>query len=184
MNLLLKSVKKKSHPFSLIEVMVALLLVSIVAGVSAFSILPLYRSYRFRLAVESVYELARELQLEAMTLQSDMKMRLTKEGGHWKAISITTETVLKPQTIDLSHVDQVEKRAPLTITFYSSGQVFPKEIVTFVYHGEKRGLDFTRPPLIKLWIGSPQRVNDPVIPDLDQIKSFMEKKNEASKPSF
>lgn len=163
--------------FSLMEVMVVLLLVSIVAGVSAFSLLPLYRTYRFRTEVDTIYELVRELQLEAMALQSDMKISFKKEGGQWKATSHTNETVLKQQTIDLSYVDQIKMplQTPLTITLYSNGQIQPKGIISFVYQNETRGLDLTHPPLIKLWIGSPQKWNHPEIPNRDKIKAKLEK---------
>lgn len=155
--------------------MVVLLLVSVVAGVSAFALLPFYRTHRFRTEVESLYELVRELQLEAMALQSDMEICFKKEAGKWRATSKTDETILKPQTIELSHIDQITPSLS-TIIIYSNGQLQPKTIISFTYRDETRGLDLTQPPLIQLWIGSPPKSPDLEIPNLDKIKSELEKK--------
>jgi type II secretory pathway pseudopilin PulG len=151
------------------EIMVVLILISIVAGVSTSSLIPFYRTYRFRTEVNSLYDLAQELQLEALTLQSDMKINFTKKNGKWMAKSLTDEVILKSQTIDLSHVDNLYPDESLTLTFYSNGLVEPRTVVSLHHKNEKRGLDLTQSPLIKFWVGSPQQSEKLQIPKRDVL---------------
>src|SRR5882672_5795219 len=119
--------KTPRRSLSLMEVMVVLILVSIVGGVSAYSLVPFYKTYRFRSEVNALYDLAQELQLEALSLQSDMKIRFTSKAGVWTACSLSDEHVLKSQTLTLSHVDKVDINTGLIITFYSNGLIEPKK---------------------------------------------------------
>lgn len=155
--------------FSLTEIMVVLILVSIVAGVSVYSLIPFYKAYRFRAEVNTLYDLAQELQLEALSLQSDMKIRFTKEKGKWIAQSESAELLLKPQRIELSHVEQITMNSS-TITFYSNGLIEPRQIVSLQHVGEKRGLDLRQPPLMKLWVGSVQKLETIDLPTHESLK--------------
>jgi len=148
--------------------MVVLILISIVAGGSIYSLIPFYKTYRFRAEVTALYDLAQELQLEALTLQSDMQIRFTKEKGKWVAKSESEEKTLKPQIVDLSHVEQVE--GTLSITFYSNGLIEPKKSICLGRGDEKRGLDLREPPLIRLWIGSPQKIERITLPHGEKWK--------------
>lgn len=172
----------KRHLFSLMEVMVAILLVSIVVGISTFSIIPFYQTYQFRIQMDALYELMRELQLETMALCSDMKIRFTLEKGKWRAVSLTDEAVLKSQVIDLSHVDQFKiglvAQDLLTLTFYSNGYIQPAQILSFSYKNERRDIDLTHPPLIKLTIGPAKKWEILDIPRLDKVKLETEKKEQ------
>ena len=142
--------------FSLLEVMIVVILVALIGGGTLFSLKSFYQTYRFRLEVDTLYELMQELQLEALTLQSDMTIRLIKEKGKWVAQTFTDESVLKPQTIHLPHIETITCPS-LTITLYSNGLIEPSDVVTFSYQNEKRGLDLRFAPLIKFWENEPQK---------------------------
>ncbi|MBP7074690.1 MAG: type II secretion system protein [Rhabdochlamydiaceae bacterium] len=160
--------KAARHPFSLIEIMIVLVLVGVLAGVSAFSLRPLYQSYRFRLEVEALYELLQELQIEALSLQSDMKVSFTKENGKLMAKSSCDETILKSQTLDLSHIEEMN---PIdSITIYSNGLIRPLSHIKLSSKGDERWLDLKGGHLIKLLEKAPQETGPINLPDLNEIK--------------
>lgn len=140
--------KAARHPFSLIEVMVVIVLMGVVATTSIFGLWPFYQSYRFRLEVESFYGLLQELQIEALTLQSDMKVRFVEKNGKWSAQSSSDEPILKSQTIDLSHVERLSGHPDIDI--YSSGLIRPAMVLKMSYKDEHRWIDFSGGHLIKL----------------------------------
>jgi prepilin-type N-terminal cleavage/methylation domain-containing protein len=151
-----RTCKAARHSFSLIEIMVVIVLMGVIASVSAFSLWPLYKSYRFKLEVETLYELFQQLQLEAMTLQSDMQVRFTDTNGKWTAETKSDEPALKSQKIDLSHIDKISDDS--VITFYSNGLVEKPKIIKFSYKDDHRWLDFSGGHLIKLCDKAPQPV--------------------------
>lgn len=132
--------------FSLIELMVVISLVGLIASLSLFTIRPLYQSYRFRLEADALYELFQELQIEAMTLQSDIHVRFTQKKGAWEARSFSDEPILKSQVVDLSHIEELSPSMP--ITFYSNGVVRPKNIIKLSYGSECRWINLSGGHLI------------------------------------
>lgn len=146
--------KAARHPFSLMEVMVVIVLMGVLVSVTGFGLWPFYQSYQFRLEAESLYGLLQELQIEALTLQSDMKVRFTQENGRWSARSFSDEPILKSQTIDLSHIQILS--APREINIYSSGFIKPALVLKMSYKDEHRWIDFSGGHLIKLLEKEPQ----------------------------
>lgn len=165
--------KAARHPFTLIEVMIVIVLVGIFSGVAAFAIKPLYHSYRFRVEVESLYDLLQEIQLEALTLQSDMYVSFTKENGKWLAISRSDESIIKPQKIDLSHVEIIEDGKQ--ITFFSNGLIDPPIKIKFSNQKDERWIDFTSKHLIKFWEIEPKPSPLEIEPNILNIKKLVEK---------
>ncbi|MGH2612734.1 MAG: prepilin-type N-terminal cleavage/methylation domain-containing protein [Rhabdochlamydiaceae bacterium] len=166
--------KAARHPFSLIEVMIVVVLVGVIAGICVFSLRPFYQSYRFRLEVEMLYELLQELQLEAMTLQSDMKVSFTKKNNKWMAQSSSDEPILKFQIVDLSHIEQIDNVSPIIL--YSNGLIHPTNIIKLSNKNDHRWLDFSGRHLIKFWEIPPQPTVYEKLPDIKEIKSsFVEK---------
>ncbi len=163
--------KVARHTFSLMEVMVTIVLVGVIATVSAFSLWPFYHSYRFRLEVENLYELMQELQLEAMTFQSDMAIRFTKENGRMIARSKSDETVLTSRTIDLS---QVEKQSDTTdIILYSNGLLAMPRTLQFSHKNVHCWIDFRGGHLIKFYETPPPKEESGIASenlDLNEIK--------------
>lgn len=166
--------KAARHPFSLVEVMIVLVLVGIIAGVSSFALRPLYQSYRFKLEVESLYELLQELQLEALTLGSDMKVSFTEENGAKIARSFCEETVLKPQTLDLSHIESIDSSSPIFL--YSNGQVAPSTLIKLSFRGEHRWIDLRGGHLIKLMEKEPKPSIPEKISDIHEVIPFIKEK--------
>ncbi len=128
--------------------MVVIMLMGVVATTAVFGLWPFYQSYRFRLEVESLYGLLQELQIEALTLQSDMKVRFIEKNGKWSARSLSDEPILKSQTIDLSHIEKLSDH--LEINIYSSGLIRPARVLKMSYKDEHRWIDFSGGHLIKL----------------------------------
>jgi prepilin-type N-terminal cleavage/methylation domain-containing protein len=159
------------HPFSLMEIMIVLVLVGILGGVSAFSLRPLYQSYRFRLEVEALYELLQELQIEALALRSDMRIGFTKEkNGKLFARSFSDETVIKSQTLELSHIEPIDIKS---ISIYSNGLIHPTSVIKLSSKEEARWLDLSGGHLIKLLEKAPQEGVRARVPDLNEIKKHL-----------
>jgi len=167
--------KAARHSFSLMEVMIVIVLVGVIGGVAAFSLKPFYQSYRFRTEVDGLYEMFEELQLEALTLQSDITVSFTNTNGKLSAKSSSDETVLKPQTIDLSHVDKISDEVK-QIIFYSNGLVEPSKIIKLSSHDEHRWIDFRGKHLIKFWQKEPPLEAAQKLPDLREIRRTIEVK--------
>ena len=165
--------KAARHPFTLIEVMIVIVLVGIFSSVAAFAIKPLYLSYRFRVEVESLYDLLQEIQLEALTLQSDMHVSFTRKNEKWIACSRSDESIIKPQTIDLSHVETIEEGKQ--ITFFSNGLIDPPISIKFSNNKDERWIDFTSRHLIKFWETKPNPSPLESEPNILNIKKLVEK---------
>jgi Raf kinase inhibitor-like YbhB/YbcL family protein len=149
------------------EVMVVIILMGVLGGVAAFSLRPLYQSYRFRMEVDAVYGLMQELQLEAMTLKSDVTLSFSEEKGKWLVKSKSDETILKPQKIDLSHVKQIDKALPITL--YSSGMIEPSHVIKFSSGTQERWIDLSHKHLIKISDVKPILQQEP-IPQINEVK--------------
>ncbi len=169
--------KAARHPFTLVEVMIVLVLVGIIAGVSSFAIRPLYQSYRFKLEVESLYELLQELQLEALTLGSDMKVDFTNDKGTRTARCFCEETVLKSQTLDLSHIESMNSIT--YITLYSNGRVEPPTLIKLSSKGEHRWIDLRGGHLIRLLDKEPQPPLTERVSDIHEFKRTIVTKEKA-----
>lgn len=160
--------KAARHCFTLIEVMIVLVLVGIIAGVTSFALQPLYRSYRFKLEVESLYELLQELQIEALTLGSDMKVSFTKDKDTRIARSFCEETVLKAQTLDLSHIESMDSMNEIVL--YSNGRVSPPSLIKLSNKGEHRWIDLRGGHLIKLLDKEPQPALPEKVSNINEVK--------------
>ena len=119
---------------------------------------------------DSIYELIQELQIEALSLESDMKISFTKKHGKLMAKSSSDEIILKSQTLDLSHIEQMDSIDSITI--YSNGLIHPLSLIKLSSKGEERWLDLRGGHLIKLLEKAPQKVGYNDIPDLMKLKNL------------
>jgi hypothetical protein len=173
--------RKYRRLFSLMEVMIVMVLVSLVAGITVYSIIPLYRTFCFQTEVSTVYDLMQELQLEALTLQSDMQLTFTKKKGKWSATTLSEETVLRSQHVDLSHIaqihlDQKQQDRPFTLIFYSNGLVKPPAVMLLSNPHEKRWIDFAHPPLLKLHRELPKKFESLSAVERSNLRSEIKEK--------
>ena len=159
------------HPFSLLEIMIVIALVTVIGTFTTFSLIPFYHSYRFRLEVESLFNALEELQIEALILQSDMRVEFIKKNGRWVAQTYSDEPILKSQLIDLSHVESIE--APPYVTFYANGLVQPSSLIKFCHKSNARWIDLRRGHLMKLCDTPPPVFDFGKIPDQKIIKGFL-----------
>ncbi len=84
------------------------------------------------------------------------------------AKSSCDETILKSQTLDLSHIEEMN---PIdSITIYSNGLIRPLSHIKLSSKGDERWLDLKGGHLIKLLEKAPQETGPINLPDLNEIK--------------
>lgn len=164
---------RRRRLFTLIEVMIVIILMGVLGGVAAFSLRPLYQSFRFRLEADALYELLQELQIEALSLQSDMSVTLSKKDGKWRAQSKSDETIIKNQTIDLSHIEEIENASQITI--YSNGVIDPPQLIKLTSKGDQRWIDCRTKHLIKFLETAPPTPPLEKTPNIIEIRREVEK---------
>lgn len=145
------SVKRKSK-FTLLEVVIALLLIAIMGSAAAFSIHDMIATHSSRASIDQFKNLLDELQIEALTLQSDQKLLIWKKKGKWYVESKTDEKILRCRRFELKGIQNVtfSSQAPLNFEILSTGRIVPAGILCFKHKSGAVRIDFQTPLQIKV----------------------------------
>lgn len=145
--------------------MIVLIGVTAILGVGALTNL-LDRHY-FQKEVEHFKNLLQELQIEALTLGSDMELQIKKEN-HWRVVFKSSEKILKSETIDLKHIHTVflnhQSVDRFKITIFSTGRVVPAQLIELRGNKSSLWVDLREPIQIKFTAVKPADIIPKQIP--------------------
>lgn len=138
-----------SRPFTLLEIIIVIALIGVTATMGVGAITSLLDKHYFQREVEQFKTLLQELQIEALTLGSDMEIQMEKE----KAVFKSREKILKSETIDLTHVRGLflNHRATerFTITIFATGRIWPQQLIELRGKKDSLWVDLREPIQIK-----------------------------------
>lgn len=144
--------KVSRRSFTLLEIMIALLILVTAAGFIGWNVKNLIEDYRFKDEVTSFYHDLEVAQLCALALHSEIKVHLSDKGGGWKAQFLTEEMILEKWSKSerlLQHVASVKGGKHLTID--ANGQIHPDKVkLSFVGRHGIYHIDCTKPLAIQL----------------------------------
>jgi prepilin-type N-terminal cleavage/methylation domain-containing protein len=131
-----KSIKKwHNKPFTLLEIMLALVILSLIASFSAIHIKKLIDDHVFEREVSELYIRLQEAQLLALTYQTDIALDFYVKNGklHYK---FTTNEPFKPSI----KFDQVEKKIHAALIQFNGKKIVPLHFDLFSGRLEPRGI--------------------------------------------
>ncbi len=149
--------KKTARPFTLLEIMICLLILSVAAGAIGMRIADALSTHRFHLAVSDFTSQLKELQLLAMTHRADMELRLFKDKEEWKyqnksEPSLKVGSSAAPFLLSGSQMVFLDGKTftELPLQIYSSGRIEPHGVLEFQTETEKIWVDMREPLHIKI----------------------------------
>jgi Tfp pilus assembly protein FimT len=145
------NVKRKNN-FTLLEVVIALLLITIMGSAATFSIHDLIATHAGRASIDQFKNLLDELQIEALTLRSDQQLLIWKKKGKWYVESKTGEKILRNRSFELKGIQNVTFSSPTPLIFdiTSSGRILPAGILSLKRKDGTVRFDFQTPLQIKV----------------------------------
>ena len=147
--------KDKRRSFTLLEIMLALLILATAAGFMGWKAKDLLDRHYFEDEVAGFYYELEVAQLCALALHSEIKIDFSKVGDHWEAKFQTDEMILEnwsKRARKLDHVSSVwfKNGSPPQLTINSSGWISPESCLFFSGQDRKYSIDCTHPLTIKL----------------------------------
>jgi prepilin-type N-terminal cleavage/methylation domain-containing protein len=137
-----KSPKKIKAGFTLLEVLIGLLILTIAAGGVGWKMFAAVQKKKFHTAVERIKERLSTAQKLSISMQADWKVVLRKEKGGW-TVETGCQEIARRKLPPL-HVEGLEiglegrkKTELIEFCFFSSGQSLPDGVLEFASHGEK-----------------------------------------------
>ena len=121
--------------FSLIEIMVALLLIALFSGTVGVQTRKLIEKKRFRSQAECLCDRLTVTQKIAVAMQTDWKIEIRKEAKKWVLEAKCSDPEireLKPLKVDMTKISLDKKELDLIeIDLYATGLVRPKGVLIF-----------------------------------------------------
>ena len=155
-----QNLARAKRAFTLLEMMVALFILTLVGTLVSVQVSKLIRAHRFEKEVSYLLTAIQEAQVLAVTYQTDIALDFRMEKGKLEYLFSSDEPFAKAifhrQPVPLSVATSLhfnKKRAKTVhLDIYSSGTVEPQGVLTFSAGQEdgKFDLDFSRGSLIKL----------------------------------
>lgn len=135
----LQNLKKNKRPFTLLEVMVALVLLVIAGGGIVWKMQGAIQKKRFQSELERFRARLTVCQRLSVAMQSDWKGVLERKGNEWVfEVSCEEEArKLPPLTLHSKILLNGKKFDGMTFDFFSSGEVFPLATLTFSQKDER-----------------------------------------------
>ncbi|HEY5260449.1 MAG TPA: prepilin-type N-terminal cleavage/methylation domain-containing protein [Rhabdochlamydiaceae bacterium] len=145
------------RPFTLMEILICLLILSIAAGTIGIRIVDALSSHRFHLGVGEFASQVKELQLLAMTHRADMELHLFKDKEEWKyqnksEPSLKVGVLMNPLSLGGASTVKLNGKIVSSLPFqiYSTGRVEPAGVLEFQRDEEKIWIDMREPLHIKI----------------------------------
>ena len=134
-------IKNRKYPFILLELMVAIAILAIIAGVVFWRIFDLIERRVFFTDAERLRELLLTSHMLARNTQSDFRLHFQKNEKGWDVLLNCREDLdqhsirRKLSALDLQFQDQI--LTDWTVDFYSSGTVSPKGLLLLIQNKDK-----------------------------------------------
>lgn len=165
------AISSKHRAFTLLEVMIALVILSIIGSVTAVQVKKMIDAHRFESEVTSLFISLQEAQVLSAAYQTDLALDIKNVGGKL-SYQISTdepfsETTLSTNIVNLPHVSAIKfnNASPPRLHFdvYSGGRIEPRGSLAF-YQGEKvLWLDLQRGHLMKFSYQKPNPVKQEIL---------------------
>jgi prepilin-type N-terminal cleavage/methylation domain-containing protein len=142
--------------FTLIELFVALSVLLLAAGVIGWNVKGAMDRHRFLASVDQFAIQLRELQVLALSYQSDMEVEFSRKGEmiSYRRKSDEPLTILDRGRVSLDGVSEVlfngKKKDTFKLNVLSTGRIEPSGILHFKQKEENLWVDFSTPLLVKI----------------------------------
>ena len=152
--------------FTLLEIMIALVILGVIGSVVAVQVKKMIDTHTFESEVTGLFISLQEAQVLSATYQTDLVLDIEKAGGKFSYKISTDEpfstAMVSEKPMKLSRVSSVKfneaSPARLHLDIYSGGRVEPRGTLAF-YHNEKvLWLDLQRGHLIKFCHQKPKLI--------------------------
>lgn len=167
--------KQKNRPFTLLEVVIVIALIGMMAVLGTWSLNDLLAQQRRQAESDELYNFIQELQIEALALQSDIELTLTKDRNRLCVSSKSAEKILRNKTVVLKGVKELKFRDQTTPTFtlqvFSTGRIVPVGLIEIQKEKGTLWIDLRQPLLVKFFDKKPMLITE-VIPDKPKKKEI------------
>jgi len=170
---------RSKRPFTLLEIMIALVILSIVGALTATQVKKLIDHHLFEKEVSLLFTQLQEAQILSATYQTDLALTLMKHGNTLAYRFSTDEPFstyqFQQEPVELSQTSQVKfndaKKTPLHFDIFSGGRIEPRGLLAFrqttdpesrvlwidLQHGALLKFSHKKPPLSKATVPAPPK---------------------------
>lgn len=147
--------KTRNRAFTLIEIVIAVSILGMLAGVVGFHFKKMVDLHRFRKHVGLFIGDLQKLQIVSLSRRADFEIYIFKEDDKWAYVATCDEPINlygKGRKIFLDGVSEIQidkkppKKLPIKLSVFPSGRIEPLEIISFI----PKGLDAEETILLDL----------------------------------
>jgi prepilin-type N-terminal cleavage/methylation domain-containing protein len=163
-----KHTEFNKRSFTLLEVVIAIALIALMAGFGTWSLTDLLAQHRRQAEVEDLKNFLVELQIEALALQTDLEITISKEKEIVKVSSKTAEKILRDRTVVLKGVEKLtinhQELANQKFQIFSTGRFSPNALIGIERKQASLWIDLRLPIQIKFTAAEPKMPRAEEIP--------------------
>lgn len=171
---LMKIMSRKVRAFTLLEIVIALLIMSLVGSITAYQVKKMIDVHRFESEVTKLFIRLQEAQVLSAVYQTDLALDISLSGGKLHYRISTDEpfssNVLNSNPVPLPYTSMIKfkdaKSTKLHFDIFSGGRVEPRGALAF-YQSDETGktlwLDLQRGNLLKFSYVKPISLTPPRI---------------------
>lgn len=162
---------KKGRAFTLLEIMIALVILGVIGSITAVQVKKMIDVHRFESEVSALYICLQEAQVLSATYQTDLSLDIRKVGGKLTYQISSDEpfpkTICLAKATQLTHADtyKFNDTSPAHVHFdiYSGGRIEPRGTLAFSQGEKSLWIDLQRGHLIKFSHKKPNLVKQEII---------------------
>ena len=142
----------KKQSLTLLEIMMAIMIMAVVAGSAIFQLKSMIEGHRFECSAKKLKERVERAQLLALSYNTDMQITITKEKGGWTLIIHSDEAALwhlNKTRVRLSGIETISLngtlKSKMVLDIFSNGRIEPLGSMKIEAKEKVRYLDFRTP---------------------------------------